>query len=113
MSLQRRRGPLATITPLVEKTNNRGEKVTAPGTVTLAVRGALLKVESASLKVPGGIGLRMADFHTDYGLDPSVGVGALVEVDGKSWEVMAPPTQHGSHRANRYTKLKLRERPTK
>lgn len=109
MTAQRRRGPLAIITPLVQTTNNRGEIINIPGTVTIAVRGALVNAESGSLQVPGKLDMRSAEFHVAYDLDPSVGVGSLVELNGIKWEVIAPPVQHGSHRQTRHTVLRLRE----
>lgn len=111
VTFQRRRGIPAQIWKTVEGLNNRGDKVkhadpTGPHNVAVW----LFPQRSAKAEVPGQVIINVTRIGVSANLE---GVDAWSRVDmlGKSWDVVTPPSYHHGTRQTRHWSIDLRERP--
>jgi hypothetical protein len=108
---QRRRGIPATLYPIVEKTDRRGNKVLAPDLESpVTTRVWIFPQRSARAELPGQMEINVVRIGTDYNLG-EVGLWSHVDFLGKTWDVVTPPAYHHGTRQVRHWSMDLRERP--
>lgn len=111
MSYQRRRGVEAKVWKTKLVTDNRGNqvKVSDPNDYT-TVTVAQIPQRSQRAEVPGQTAINVVRIIVDPNI-PDVDLWSTVELNGKLWDIMTPPSYHHGTRHTRHWSLDLRERP--
>lgn len=111
-SIQRRRGPQATVYAAELTTDRRGNKVWASST-TIAYQGpvSVSPFRASKDDIPGQQETDMC-YMIVPPLNDNVTVQSWVVYDGKEWDVYAPPAKHLGTRQTAHWTLTIRRRPT-
>ena len=72
-------------------------------------RAAVIPQRSSKAEIPGQQQIDVVRLVVDY--LPNVGLWSLVEYDGDSWDVAAPPQYHHGTRRTRHHSIDIRRRP--
>lgn len=111
-SIQRRRGPVATIFRQVEVTDARGNaQFQVTPTDPHVVRVAVYPQRSARMEVQGGqmdVDVQRLIITADLA---DVGLWSRVEFQGEIWDVAVPPERHFGERMTHHWTLDIRRRP--
>lgn len=109
--MQRRRGQQGLIYKSSVITDHRGNRVEVPeadGPYT--VRFAAIPQRSARAEVPGQAQINVVRLLLDPDLE-DVDLWSRVDWDGKTWDVVTPPSLHYGTRRTRHLSIDIRERP--
>jgi len=130
VSRQRKRGREFKFYPQVETRDARGNIVHRPDMDhPIKVRGTTTPQRSARAEVPGQVGIDVMSILVDVrtspvyedtygetypGRDPVEGISlwSLVKIDGREWDVVAPPGLHWGTRHTRHWSIDVRARPS-
>lgn len=112
MSFQRRRGIPAKIWKTVRQQDRRGNITAAPNGLDgpYEVTVAFIPQRSSRAEVPGQMQVNVNRIIVRHDM-PDVDLWSRVEVNGKVWDVAAPPAYHHGTRRTRHLSIDLRERP--
>lgn len=113
MSFQRRRGEPARIwksAVVVDSRGNTHHEVVATG--PYVVRAAFIPQRSSKAEAPGEVTINVVRMIVDPDM-ADVNLWSRVEYAGSLWDVVTPPSLHGSNgiRGTRHWSIDLRQRP--
>ena len=108
-SLQRRRGSILRVHTVRTVEDHRGNAIVTPDGPAIEVRAAIIPDRSARAEVPGQMHIDVVKAITEADLS-DVNLWSRVELDGRVWDVVAPPERHVGRRATRHWCLTLRAR---
>jgi hypothetical protein len=108
---QRRHGQPVRVWKVVQQTDDRGNvhDVATPDDAH-EIKAWVFAQRSARAEVPGQLGINVIRIGVSADLE-GVDLWSKVEIDGKLWDVAAPPVYHQGTRHTRHWSLDLRERP--
>ena len=108
---QRRHGLPARVWRVEEQVDDRGNKHEVPVPDDAhPVKAWIFAQRSARAEVPGQLGINVIRIGVDADLE-GVDLWSRVEILGKVWDVVTPPSYHHGTRHTRHWSVDLRERP--